>query len=198
MKKTIKNTLVVAAMLGAITGYANLTPASIVSKNINTTMLKLDNVKVGQRLLIKSKNGTIIYKESIGETGAYTKEFDLTSLPDGNYFFELEKDMVIQIIPFKVISSEVEFSKKEEVKIFKPVVRTKNNLLYVSKLSLDLKPMTIEIYYDGTNGSEKIYTEKFENTKIIERVYSIDQENPGSYKIITKTDGRIYSETFSI
>lgn len=198
MKKTIKNTLVVAAMLGAITGYANLTPDSTSNENVKTTILILDNVKLGQRLLIKSKNGTIIYKESIGETGDYRKAFDLTSLPNGSYFFELDKDVEIQIIPFSVSFNNVEFLKNEEFKIFKPIVRIENNKLFVSKLSLDLQPMTIDIYYDGTNGLEKIYSEKFESTKIIERIYSLDKNSAGSYKIITKTDGREYSQTFTI
>lgn len=199
MKKTIKNTLVVMAMLGAITSYANFIPNSTLNEKVKTTILNLDNVRKGQRLLIKSKSGTILYKESISETGDYSKEFDLTTLPDGNYFFELEKDVEIQIIPFSVSENNVEFSKEFEVTIFKPIVRAKNNKLMVSKLSLNLQPMTIEIYYDSPNGSfERIYSEKIENTKVFERIYSLDENKPGTYKIITKSEGRVYSQIFTI
>ncbi len=200
MKKTIKNTLVVMAMLGTITGYANLKPSLHLNENVKTTMLTLDDVREGQLLLIKSKNGTILYKESISKTGDYSKEFDLTSLPNGNYFFELEKDMLIQIIPFNVSSNTVNFLKDKEVKIFKPVVTSKKNKLYVSKLSLDLQPLTIEIYYkesQDSNSYEKIYTQKIENTKVIERIYALDKNIPGTYKIVTKADGRSYSQTFT-
>ncbi len=200
MKKTIKNTLVVMAMLGAITSYANLTPSIPFNENIKATILTLENVKEGQRLVIKSKNGTILYKESISKTGAYQEEFDLTSLPNGNYFFELEKDLEIQIIPFSVSANSVEFSKDKEVKIFKPYVRAKGNKLFVSKLSLDLQPLTLEIYYDTPNSSnyERIYSEKIENTKVIERIFSLDKQMPGTYKIITKSDGRVYTQIFAI
>lgn len=200
MKKTIKNTLVVMAMLGAITSYANLIPSTTLNENVKTTILTLDNVREGQRLLIKSKSGTILYKESIGKSGPYNKEFDLTSLPNGNYFFELEKEFEIQIIPFSVLSNTVKFSKEEEVKIFKPIVRTKDHKVMVSKLSLDLKPMTLEIYYNNpeSSDSEKIYSEKIENTKVIERIYTLDKDKPGAYKIVTKSDGHVYTQMITI
>jgi hypothetical protein len=200
MKKTIRHSLAVMAMLGVITSYANFTPTFPLNKNVKTTILKLDNVKQGQRLLIKSKNGTILYNESINETGVYRKEFDLTSLPNGNYFFELEKDVEIQIIPFTVSSSTVEFSKENTVTIFKPIVRTIGSKLLVSKLSLDLQPLTLEIYFEDPISSnyERIYSEKIENTKVLEKIYALDQNKPGTYKIITKAEGRVYSQIFTI
>lgn len=200
MKKTIKSTLVVIAMLGAITSYANLMPSMTFKENVKTTMLRLDNVREGQRLWIKSQSGTILYKESIDKSGAYRKEFDLTSLPNGNYFFELEKDVEIQIIPFSVASNNVTFSKEKEVKIFKPVVRTKESKLLVSKLSLDLQPLSVDIYYEAPDGAgfERIHSEKIENTKVIEKIYVLDNNKPGNYKIVTKSDGRVYTQMFTI
>lgn len=200
MKKTIRHSLVVMAMLGVITSYANFTPTIPLNNNVKTTILKLDDVREGQRLLIKSNNGTILYRESISKTGGYQKEFDLTSLPNGNYFFELEKDVEIQIIPFTVDSNTVEFSKENKVTIFKPMVRTADNKLLVSRLSLDLKPMTLEIYYDDPNTSNyvRIYSETIENTKIIERVYALDKNLPGKYKVVTKSEGRVFTQIFTI
>lgn len=198
MKTTIKNSLVIIAMLGVITSYANLNPSEGKTNNIKATVLTLENVDEGQQLLIKSVNGTILYKEEIKKEGYYQKEFDLTSLPNGNYFFELEKDMEIQIIPFNVSSTNVKFAKENEVKIFKPLVKSKNNKLYFSKLSLDQKPVMVEIYYNNANSYESIFSEKIENTQVIERIYSLDKEKSGTYKVITKSDGRVYTQVFTI
>lgn len=198
--KTLKNTLVVMAMLGTITGYANLEPSFPPNEKVKTTIIRLGKVREGQRLLIKSKSGTILYNESISKNGAYIKEFDLTSLPNGNYFFELDKDVEIQIIPFSVSAKTVTFSKEKEVIIFKPNIRTKANQLLFSKLSLEHRPVSLEIYYDNPNSAsfEKIYSEKIEKTKVIERVFSLDNNRSGTYKIITKTDGRVYTQIFTI
>ncbi len=200
MKTTIKNSLVVIAMLGVITSYANLMPSDPKNEGIRTTILTFNNVREGQRLIIKSINGTILYKEAIAKTGDYRKEFDLTSLPDGKYFFELEKDLEIQIIPFMVAYNKVEFAKEKEVVIFKPHVRNESNKLFLSRLSFDLMPLNIEIYYDGNDfqGYSKIFSEKVEDTKIIERIYSLDKDKKGTYKIVMKTQGREFTQIFTI
>lgn len=200
MKTTFKNSLVVIAMLGVITSYANLIPSNPKNEGVRTTILTFDNVRQGQRLIIKSSNGTILYKEAIAKTGDYRKEFDLTSLPNGNYFFELEKDLEIQIIPFEVAYNKVEFAKEKEVIIFKPHVRNESNKLFLTRLSFDLMPLNIEIYYDGNefDGYKKIFMEKVEGTKIIERIYSLDTNKKGNYKIVMKTQGSEFTQIFTI
>lgn len=200
MKTQIKNSLVVIAMLGVITSYANLAPTVPIIEGFPSTVLTFSNVSEGQRLIIKSTNGTILYKEAIIKSGDYRKEFDLTSLPNGSYFFELDKDLEIQIIPFVVAYNKIEFLKDKEVVIFKPHVRSENNKFYLSRLSFDLMPLTIEIYYSGNEflGSEKVFSEKVEGTKIIERIYAFDKDKKGTYKIVMKTQGREFIQTFTI
>lgn len=197
MKTTIKNSLVVIAMLGAITGYANLKPVDALNEDIKKTIINLNNVKEGQRLLIKSTTGTILYRESIQKTGLYKKAFDLTALPNGAYFFELEKDTEITIIPFIVKASEVIFNKEEKVSIFKPIFRVKENMLFVNKLSLDMKPMKIEIFYDSGD-FELIHSEEISNTQKIERVYNLLKHVKGNYKIVCKTEGRVFVNYFKV
>jgi hypothetical protein len=193
MKTTIKNSLVVMAMLGAITGYANFKPTDV----LNETIIKLDNVKEGQRLLIKSKTGTILYRESIRKTGLYKKEFDLTALPNGDYFFELDKDLEITIIPFNVKDAQVIFKKEEEKSIFKPVIRTEDNILFVGKLSLNKEPMKIEIFYDSGD-YELIHTEEVSGTQNIEKVFNLLKNIKGKYKVVCTTEGREFINYFKV
>lgn len=94
MKNVIKNSkkfFLSAAILIATLGYANTIEESMVNKEAALTALTLANVKKGNSLSIKDQNGIIVYKELIAKSGNYTKGFDLTALPDGNYFFELDK-----------------------------------------------------------------------------------------------------------
>ena len=185
------------AMLGAITGYANLRPSDVLNETIEKTIIKLDNVKEGQRLLIKSKTGTIVYRESIQKTGQYKKEFDLTSLPNGDYFFELDKDFEITIIPFNVKDAQVIFKKEEEKAIFKPVIRTENNILFVGKLSLNMEPMKIEIFFDSGD-YELIHTENVSETQNIEKVFNLLKTIKGKYKVVCTTEGRVFINYFKV
>ena len=66
----------------------------------------------------------------------YNKGFDLTSLPNGEYYFELDKDIEVQVIPFQVKMNKVEFLKEKETKFFKPIIRFKDNkILLTSRIT---------------------------------------------------------------
>jgi hypothetical protein len=194
MKKAFKNSLIVIAMLGSITSYANLIPSSY-RKDVENTSLSLEHVKKGERLIIKSESGTIIYRESIKESGSYYKEFDLTSLPSGSYYFELDKDVEIQIIPFEVNDTQVTFKKEEANSIFKPIITTDENVVSLNKLSLNFEPLQVKIFFDS--GDHKlIYSEEIINENNIQRVYRLLKNVNGKYKVVCNTQGRTFETYF--
>ncbi|MCB0472957.1 MAG: hypothetical protein KDC69_02495 [Flavobacteriaceae bacterium] len=191
MKRVIQKNLVSALLvLFTLTGYAH--DGDEKSKITNVTF---ENVKNGATLTIKDLNGIILYRETIKQDGIYSKGFDLTALPDGSYFFELEKDVEIKVIPFKVNSNEVRFDKEQQSVINKPVVIDKNDHITVSKLALDEKPMEVKIYYE--NG-DLIYSELLNNGQRLERIYDFSTSVKGSYQIIMKTEGREFVKNFKI
>lgn len=201
MKKEVKKGILLVTMLGTMISYATGTSSFERKTEIKKTILSINSVKQGQQLIIKNNSGVVLYKELIERSGAYNKGFDLTALPNGDYYFELEKDLEIQVIPFKVRLNTVEFLKDKEVKFFKPVVRFKDNKILLSRLSLDHKPLEVKIYYEeaGSPSSyDLIHSEKFEGAEIIERVYTIDKTKKGAYKVVVKTQGREFTENMTI
>jgi hypothetical protein len=194
MKKRIKNIAFVVAMLTSMMSYANT------SYSLNTekasTILTLTNVKKGHELLIKDTNLLVLYRESITKSGTYSKGFDLTALPDGDYYFELEKDVKIEITPFTVLLNQVTFVKEKEVTIYKPIVRIVDNKLFVSRLSFESQPMKVQIYYeeDFENNTSLIFSENIQNTKVVGRIYELSKQKKGDYTIVFKTQGRQFTE----
>lgn len=170
--------------------FANENSFFTIKNDAKKTSLSLKSVKEGNQLSIIDNNGIILYKELIEKTGAYNKEFNLTSLPDGKYIFELDKDLEINTIPFTVKSNIVLFEKEKEKTIFKPLARVKDDIVYVSKLSLNEEPLEIKIYFKGSNGSKLMFNETIENTKTIERIFKLDGLEFGSYKLVFHTEGR--------
>lgn len=198
MKKEVKKGILLVTMLAAMISYASR-PATLDKKvEIKNTTLSIHNVKQGQQLVIKDYNGIVLYKELIANSGAYHKGFDLTALPNGNYYFELDKDTEVQIIPFKVLMNKVEFLKDKETKFFKPIIRFKDNKVLLSRLSLDYKPLEVKIYYDDYSNKELIHTETFKDTKMVERVYALDKTKKGKYSVVIKTEGRAFTESITI
>ena len=202
MKKEVKTGILLVTMLATM--LSNASKPEMAEKNfkIENTTLSINNVKQGQQLIIKDSNGIVLYKEMIDRSGVYKKGFDLTSLPNGEYYFELDKDTEVQVIPFKVAMNKVEFLKEKETKFFKPVIRLKDNKILLSRLSFNQKPLEVKIYYEDNSYYSSDYlllhSEKFKDTKVIERVYELDKSKKGSYKVVVKTEGREFTESITI
>lgn len=179
-------------MLTTIVGNASGNFTSDPVNDIVKTTITLHNVKQGNQLLIKDSHGIIIYKEEIKNAGTYSKGFDLTALPDGNYVFELEKDVEIKSIPFKINANTVILNNNEPT-IFKPIITSKNNYLYLTKLALNNEPLHVKIYNEE---DELLYSEKIENTKTIEKAYKLIA--PGTYKIVLASNGRTYYQNIKL
>ncbi len=194
MKNILKNTkkvILIVTVMASVIGYANETPSSLVKKDAKKTSLTLGNVKQGNLLSIKDINGLILYKEFIKQSGIYTKGFDLTALPDGDYIFELDKDVEIKTIPFTISRNKIDFDKEKESTFFKPITREKDDLIFISKLSLNKEPLDIKIYFEVNNSFgnyELVHSEKIENTKVIQKGYKLSKK--GNYKIVYSSEGR--------
>ncbi len=182
------------AILATVVGYANNEKRDIIN-DAKKTAITL-NVKQGNSLFIKDANGIILYKEVIEQEGIYSRGFDLSALPNGNYVVELEKDVEIKLIPFKVLETRVIFNKEEESTFFKPVTRVKNDLIYVSKLALDKENLNVEVYKKSedfaSESYELVFEERMVDTKNLERIYKLSNE--GDYKIVYFTKGRTFTE----
>jgi hypothetical protein len=195
MKNLIKRSIVMAVLFTTMLSSANEISSLRNLNDEKTTMLTLLNVKEGNQLFIKDVFGLILYKESIKESGEFVKGFDLTSLPDGKYFFELDKDLEIAIIPFEVKMNTVEFNKELETTIYKPYITKKENRVLVSKLSLDKQPLEVKIYYDYNLGSyDLIHSETIEKSMNIQRAYKLSKNEKGNYKVVLKTEGHTFIE----
>lgn len=200
MKNLIKNSLVIVAVLTTLLSSAKESYSLRKANDEKTTLLKLENVKQGHQIFIKDNNGVVLYKEAIERSGSYVKGFDFTSLPNGKYFFEIEKDLKIEVIPFNIDSNVIKVNKELEATLFKPHVRTKESLVFLSKLTLDQTPLKVSVYYDnnGENYYELIHSESVKNAKIVEKVYALDKTKKGSYKIVTESKGRTFVNYFEL
>lgn len=186
--KTLKNSILVVAVFTALT--SNATEASTYPVDNAKTALTLSNVKIGDILSIKDENGEVLYTEQIKVSGTYKKGFDLTALPNGNYFFEVDKAVEVKIIPFTVANKNVAFNKSEERISHKPFVRQKDDMVFVSKLALDNEPLHVYIYANNNTGDELLLSEKLEGTKSLEKVYRLGK---GNYKLVLTSNEREFT-----
>ena len=192
MRKTIIKISLIALIFGSLTAYSN--EVNLKKEAKFSTKIEVDNVKNRQLLFIKNTSGKIIHKEIINLERATPYEFDFSGLENGYYTLEINKDFQIEIKPFTIISGEVIFHKKGEKTIFKPVIIAEKNKIFISKLNFIETSIHISIYYEN----EIIFTDNVKGDSIIEKIYSIQKEKKGSYKVITIVNDRKYTKEFSL
>lgn len=192
--KTIKTkVLVVVFMLGTLVNYAG-------KRNFNNSLdakkvrVEFKETKKGQLLKVKDENGIILYTEEVQKEGKLSKVFDFSKLTDGNYTVELEKDFQIVVKSLKIDGDTVIFDENSKKVIFKPVVRSINNTLMVSKIAFDEKPLEVSLYFRD----EIIYSETLTGEAIVNRIYKLDKEIKGDYKVVIYNNGRSYINNFKI
>ena len=193
MRNLIKTSLVMVVLFTTLLVNANEISSVRNLNDEKTTVLTLSNVKQGNKLYIKDAFGLVLYKESIKNSGEFVKGFDLTSLPDGNYYFELNSELDIKTVPFTVKMNVVEFQKELETTIYKPFISVKDNYIILSKLSLNKQPLEIKIYFDyDTNSYEVVHSEEIDNTLNIQKAFQLSESKEGNYKVVIKTEGRTF------
>jgi hypothetical protein len=193
MKTIIKKYLVAVTFLLSLESYAT-------EKNISTTIdgkkvkVEFTAVRKGQVLSIKNANNIVMYSDVIEMAGNYARTFDLTNLENGKYTAELEKDFETIIKPFLVANGLVTFTPEENKTIFKPVIRTQDNLLLISKISLKNQPIKITLYYMDA----VIYTETSKDTKVLNRALRLLKNKKGTYTVAINADNKNYRKNFKI
>ena len=191
--KTIKKiVLVVVFMLVTLTNYANSLENHSREFNAKKVSIVFKNVKKGHLLTVKNQAGIILHSEKLERTGLVKKVFDFSSLSNGKYIVELNKDFEIIIKSFEVKKGLVFYNKSSEKRIFKPVIKSDENYLLVSKLNLDNDPVAITLYYENT----VIYTETLTGDEFLERIYKLDESITGNYKAVIKNKNRTYIKDF--
>ena len=190
----MKTILVVTLMFGTLISYANNNTEPTNTVAVKRVKVEYKAVKKGNALTIKNEYGTTIYKQVLQSSGNYTKTFDLTNLEDGIYTTELEKDFEILVKKLEVKDGFVTFYKNENEVIFKPVIRTEGNLVMISKIAFNNKPLEVTLYYNNSI----ILSEKVAGEELLNRIYRLSNEVKGTYKVIIHTDNRSYRKNFVI
>jgi len=196
MKTIILNSMLMGALLtaGMTSSYAttNVPPAEKEAKN---TKVSFDNVQYGDRLYIKDSKNNTIYSEKIKTDGTYAKLFDLSNLPENQYYFEVDKKRGITILPFDIASDNVILNDASSTEIAKPVLYYGNDIVYLTRDNDDTQSLNVEIYYEGR---ELVYDETIERDGDVLRKYDFSKSMRGNYLFYIHYNDRLYTEYVSV
>jgi len=197
MKNLIKKSLVITMLFTAMVTAASNADSGVKFTVINSKMidLKLQNSDGNILIRVKDIEGHVLYSESY-EGLIFSKKYDLATLPNGEYVFEIEGSTKIKLMPFKVSSEKVSFNNEVETIYFKPTVRQDKNLVYVSKVTFNEEDaLTVSLYDEKSN---ELYSEHLTGAISLGKILDISMLEKGNYKLVLKTGNRVFTEDIKI
>lgn len=192
MRKIIeKSLLIVTVLVTMVVGAKELendfSLGLIDSKLID---LSLNNSDGSLTVSVKDSDDQVLYSEQY-KGSHFSKKYDLNTLPTGNYYFEIEGETKIELMNFTVNDKNVEFSNEIDTVYYKPVVRRENDLIYVSKVSLEKEPFIIALYNEDDN---VLYKEELEGIINIGKKLNISNLEKGTYRLVMISNGKRFTE----
>ena len=198
MKNLMKKSLFVIAFLTVSIAMANINDNDprVKVNIIETKLMKLTltgNTEMFE-VTVKDSYGYQLHTEKLNSLD-YSKKYDLTNLPNGNYTMEFESKSRIKVVPFRVSSSAIVLNNSEEVVYFKPMVRKVEDDVFVSMLALNNENLEILLYDEDNN---LLYTDILKNSRNLDRKFNLSNLRSGDYSMVLRTNGRTFYETIKL
>ncbi len=192
MKRLRKLILALVILITTNTSYSTQIAVVTNPDSSRISHVVFEDVVSGSLFSVVDIYGNIIYNETINETGNYSRKLDLSNLPDSEYYFEIDDQDQIQIIPFIISENIATIMEENKSTIFKPEISVEDNMVYISKKLVGEQSMDIDIYYEDY---DLAYSEKLNDVFSVSKVYDFSTSKRGKYIIHIKSEGRTFKNT---
>ncbi|WP_445725568.1 hypothetical protein [Flavobacterium sp.] len=192
MKNLVKKGLVVAMLFTAMIATGAGKDNSVKFTVVNSKMidLKLENKDGKIQISLKDQHGEVLHSEKFKGSN-FAKKYDLKILPMGHYYFEIEGESKIKMIPFEVTDKEVAYNHELETIYFKPTILQEKDAVCISKLALEKEDLTIVFLDENDN---LLYNETISGPGKLAKKLNIKQLEKGTYRLYVRSGDRVYSE----
>ncbi|NHF58105.1 hypothetical protein FK220_002045 [Flavobacteriaceae bacterium TP-CH-4] len=188
MKKTAKTTATIALMFSMFIGLANEPKISTDTTNRSLDFeMAAPSAQTMVRLIDDKEQ--VIYSANVDTQSDFAKRFDLSKLPNGNYYLVVEDAIKELTFTLSLDASKVEVIDRDEDT--KPVFRKKDGKLYVNLLNLDLNKVDI-IVYDGDG--RKLFSERSTGKQIVQKAFNFENAYSDSYMVVVRDNEKTYYE----
>jgi len=195
MKTTWIKKIGLALMGMLVLGFASATEPVIKIAGEKKVMVKMNYVSENTMLIIKEVVGSEVYSELIERsTKNYSKTFNLSDFPDGEYAIEIEGSLKVVSFLLNVVNNKIALNDIVKTETFKPVLREKGDKVYVSKYNPENSYMDVTVF---NTKNEVVYNETLRGKRNLERVYDFSKVS-GEYKIALSNGNRTYTQIVSV
>ena len=191
MKKLIKKSLLVVAVLTSIVINAtNINNVVVDVIDVKLIDLKLNNSDGDLKISVRDTYGELLHSEKF--VGSYfSQKYDFNTLPVGDYYFEIEGQTKINVMPFKISSKGIDFDNVVESVYYKPTVRQNEDLVFITKVALNEENLTVVLYDQQLN---VLYKEELNGNVNLGKTLNLGKLKSGYYNLLMKSDGKIFEQ----
>lgn len=137
------------------------------------------------QIKIEDAFNTTLYEKAVKNTRGFSQRYDLSRLPSGYYYLELENEKRSTKWKIHVERKNLDIEKIEEV--YAPSFTQKKDKVRVSMNKNSEGLAMIRIY--DLKGTE-LYKETIEESNPVERIFDFSEVAPDSYLIVTSVGGK--------
>lgn len=152
-------------------------PNALVLKMSETLNNELD-------LVIKDRYGVVLHSENFTSGSQVAKKFDLSSLPDGDFFLVLANSIMETTYSFSIEGTQVVVDTDATKRSYKPIVTMDAGLVSVAYINLDNKKVKVTLLDELNN---EVYTDILKGDGKLERSYDFSQLPYRDYQLVVTT-----------
>lgn len=189
MKKVVRSLATVALMFVVATSAAKEPTLNVTPNAEKSISFEMDTNSDQTVVSILDIEGVIIYSEKIGDVATYSKKFNLSNLPDGDYILKVEEVLKETIFEFDIKDSTVLIEDRKENT--KPVFRKDGEKVFLNLLNSDMADVNITVY-DSEN--RVVFNETLEDTLLVEKAFNFEQAYKDNYMVVVKNGESTFYE----
>ena len=190
MKKLLKNSLLLVALITGINIYA-ADRVEVSVKEEQTLIIELDEVST---ISLKDISGFILFKDSPALDGNYSKQIDFSRIPAGTYFLNTEDLNGVYTTVIKKSTSGIKIEAKTAAVVFKPIYKVNDKEVKFFLTNPSKTYASLRVY----DASGELVGEMREKTYTMNKTLDFSKMPKGEYTFKVRVSGEVFTEKLAI
>jgi len=196
MKNLLKISLIAATMFAASATYANdgINTLNVKSEDAKTIRFSINEAS-DVNLSIRELNNQILFEEKIHSSGAASKSYDLSALPNGEYLLNVESDARLATYTIVIAKNKAIVSAPKITELLKPVFTKNESMLTLSLDNAEKGPIEVQILNEY---NDELYKETFTDKAKLVKKFNLAKTYGKEVTFLVKSNKQEFVKTISI
>lgn len=180
--------MISAMILCSTSLFAREPEVSVISQGEDKLAMKLFTYEASAVVRILDEKGYLLFSEKTGQNPQYFKIFDMATLPEGAYRFEIEGENAYKLIDFEVHDKRIALIGKTDT-IYKPVILQKGDTADLQLMNAS--EQSVKVSFSDAEGNV-LLMDKPDSSLRIEKRFNLAKLERGIYTMTVQVGSKFY------